>query len=515
MKLRSYLRATALALLTPFNALALDLYVAPNGSDNNPGTLQRPLKTMEGARAKLSGVSRSQTIRVNFRAGTYFPAKPAIFRAADSGQDGRPIVYRSYPGETAFFDGARFIGNSGFTRVPSNLQNRLPSVARSKTFVQVIQNAELRRLLADPNAILSVNSRPQFLATYPNVGFLTATNKTAGSGNGSHANPTGDIFSVAESFPFRALETELRRGGKQAYADGYLDTEFARRRTPIGRMGGSGASRFVLTKITGPNFSNNNVSRCRIANFLYGLDSPGEWYFDTTDNRLYFWPLSGSIKASDRIGITGGGGVATCVGGVKNLRFERMVFRNIGGTSNGVIYAIDSNNIEVAGCTFQSIVATQPTINYGRGTTNSKITSCDFIDNGRSVILAGGSYNKTSVNRSNNIVNNCHFGYWQSRHFTAAPLAVGGAGNTVRNSVFHNSGSQSLIHSGVDHNFLLNEFFNIGFEEGDGGATYTGAEFFSFGNSRMIMMQEKPMMPMCSTNVVIPVLSSMLVVVIP
>jgi len=324
MKLRSYLRATALALLTPFNALALDLYVAPNGSDNNPGTLQRPLKTMEGARAKLSGVSRSQTIRVNFRAGTYFPAKPAIFRAADSGQDGRPIVYRSYPGETAFFDGARFIGNSGFTRVPSNLQNRLPSVARSKTFVQVIQNAELRRLLADPNAILSVNSRPQFLATYPNVGFLTATNKTAGSGNGSHANPTGDIFSVAESFPFRALETELRRGGKQA---------------------------------------NNNVSRCRIANFLYGLDSPGEWYFDTTDNRLYFWPLSGSIKASDRIGITGGGGVATCVGGVKNLRFERMVFRNIGGTSNGVIYAIDSNNIEVAGCTFQSIVATQPTIN--------------------------------------------------------------------------------------------------------------------------------------------------------
>jgi len=458
----------------------LDLYVAPNGSDNNPGTLAQPLQTMEGAKLALSGVNRNQTIRVNFRAGTYFPTR-TVFRTADGGANGNPIVYRSYPGETAFFDGAEFVDNSSFSLASGSLANRIPAVARGKTYVQVISDPRMQQLLSDPNAIFSVNSRPQFLATYPNVGFLTATDRVAGTGNGSHDNPTGDVFSVAESFPHRELEAELLRGGRQVYADGYLDTEFARRRTPVGRTGGTGASRFVLTGITGAEFTRVSVSRCRIANFLYGLDSPGEWYFDTTDNRLYFWPLSGQIGASDRIGVTGGERPVECFNS-SNLRFEKLVFRNIGGTGNGVIWINGSSNIEVAGCTFQSNIATQPPVNISEGSSNNKVTSCDFIDNGRAMILSGGSFNQTSVTAGGNVVDNCHFGNWQSRHIAGTQVSIVGAGNTLRNSVFHNIGSQAMVHRGVDHNVVQNEFFNVGFEEGDGGATYTGANFFSFGN---------------------------------
>jgi len=72
------------------------LYVAPNGSDSNPGTLKRPFQTLDTA---LSRLRRGDTLFL--RNGTY----DGWFTLLQDGTAKQPIVVRSYPGEQAVIRG--------------------------------------------------------------------------------------------------------------------------------------------------------------------------------------------------------------------------------------------------------------------------------------------------------------------------------------------------------------------------------------------------------------------------
>ena len=67
-----------------------DFYVAPNGSDGNPGTLAAPFATIDHARAAVrvldqNSPGRTAPITALIRAGAYYLAAPLTFTAADSG----------------------------------------------------------------------------------------------------------------------------------------------------------------------------------------------------------------------------------------------------------------------------------------------------------------------------------------------------------------------------------------------------------------------------------------------
>ncbi|MBI4716844.1 MAG: right-handed parallel beta-helix repeat-containing protein [Planctomycetes bacterium] len=72
-------------------------YVSPAGNDDDPGTQDRPWRTIQKAAATLTA---GQT--VNIRAGTY--AERVV--PENSGEAGRPITYAASPGETVTVDGA-------------------------------------------------------------------------------------------------------------------------------------------------------------------------------------------------------------------------------------------------------------------------------------------------------------------------------------------------------------------------------------------------------------------------
>jgi hypothetical protein len=72
-------------------------YVAPAGSNSNPGTLQRPFRTIQHA----LDVARRPGDVIKVRAGTYFEA---IEFEAD-GTKANPIVLENYPGERPFISG--------------------------------------------------------------------------------------------------------------------------------------------------------------------------------------------------------------------------------------------------------------------------------------------------------------------------------------------------------------------------------------------------------------------------
>ncbi len=85
-----------------------DLYVAVDGSDKNPGTIDKPLATFEGARNKVRELKKTANdeIVVAFKAGDYGKLDNVIFTADDAGTESVPIKYCKYgDGDVIFRNG--------------------------------------------------------------------------------------------------------------------------------------------------------------------------------------------------------------------------------------------------------------------------------------------------------------------------------------------------------------------------------------------------------------------------
>lgn len=98
--------------------VVFSIYVSPQGSDAADGTAAQPgsggtgpVRTLERAQslvreARALGFPGTQSgVHVLLRGGQYTLDRPIVFRPEDSGSPGAPIIYRSYPGETAHIDG--------------------------------------------------------------------------------------------------------------------------------------------------------------------------------------------------------------------------------------------------------------------------------------------------------------------------------------------------------------------------------------------------------------------------
>jgi hypothetical protein len=81
---------------------ATSLYISPAGSDNNSGTIDKPLATLQAA---IYRATPGTTI--NLRGGTYKLAQAVWFGEKNSGTDSAPILIQSYPGEKAILDGGK------------------------------------------------------------------------------------------------------------------------------------------------------------------------------------------------------------------------------------------------------------------------------------------------------------------------------------------------------------------------------------------------------------------------
>ena len=84
--------------------------MATNGSDNNPGTAEKPFATLARARdaiRKIDKCSLGRDITVLIRGGIYQLAAPLVFGPEDSGTIAYSITYAAYPGEKPVISGGQ------------------------------------------------------------------------------------------------------------------------------------------------------------------------------------------------------------------------------------------------------------------------------------------------------------------------------------------------------------------------------------------------------------------------
>lgn len=101
----AFLAAFALALAPTARAAHKDpdagavvIAVSPAGDDRNPGTREKPFRTLPRAQAAVRLLNNDQDVLVELAAGVYRLAAPLVFTADDGGRNGHHVTWTSAKG---------------------------------------------------------------------------------------------------------------------------------------------------------------------------------------------------------------------------------------------------------------------------------------------------------------------------------------------------------------------------------------------------------------------------------
>ncbi len=243
------------------------LYVSLKGDDSWSGSLDQPnadrtdgpLRSVEHARDVARKRSSHEGGKIILRGGTYELAQTLTFAPQDSGSQESPMVYTSYPGETAVISGGRLI--AGW------------SVGKSGTWTASIPDVKAGKWLFHE---LFVNGSRRQRARSPNHGFYFV------QGQVSAQDPA--------SFRYRGddVRPEWARSGDVEVVNLNKWQQF---RMPIRSV--DAASHSVTLSRRRLAVADEQNSRYWIENTLDALDEPGEWYLDAHEGVLYYRPLPG------------------------------------------------------------------------------------------------------------------------------------------------------------------------------------------------------------------------------
>jgi hypothetical protein len=225
---------------------ALDIYVSKTGRDNNPGTISKPLATIEAAQKKVRTVREPVTVFV--REGTYFLPKPIVFSPEDSRKQGESVVYKAYPGEKVIISGAIPLTLNWLPYKKNIFKAVVPS---NVIFDQLFVNGEKLRMARYPN----YNSESSHFGGYSKDVLSPEKIK-------SWANPEGAFIHALHKHEwggYHYMVTGKDGDGKLMMEGGYQNNR---------QMGMHDKYRFI-------------------ENVFEELDTTGEWYFDKKQKTLY------------------------------------------------------------------------------------------------------------------------------------------------------------------------------------------------------------------------------------
>jgi hypothetical protein len=142
----------ALPLVSQFTTTCSDpaptdrIFVAPDGDDSQPGTQEKPVKTIQKAQKMVRERRSRQNVTVFLRGGTYWLDKPLEFTPQDGGQGKFSVVYRAFAQESVILSGGRAI--NGWERLANG---RYKASVPDQNFRQLYVNGKRAVRARTPN----------------------------------------------------------------------------------------------------------------------------------------------------------------------------------------------------------------------------------------------------------------------------------------------------------------------------------------------------------------------------
>jgi hypothetical protein len=226
--------------------------------------------------------------------------------------------------------------------------------------------------------------------------------------------------------------------------------------------------------LNNPSYGLNLQAPFAVLNLLEEIDTPGEWYVDRSNGRLYFWPpaaLTGSDIAVSQIATP-----LVQINNATDIQFDGVLFEL---SRADLVNVSGGNNIRFVHCTFRNTGGDAIEINKS---SNSGVDYGLIANTGSGgVVLAGGS--RPTLINGNNYVRNTdihHFGRWDRTYRPGVRLS--GSGNIVEHNLIYDAPHTAILFSGNEHRIRYNDIGHVVQEASDAGAIYAGRDWGYRGN---------------------------------
>ncbi len=504
----------------------VSLFVAVDGDDGNPGTIDKPFKTLEGARDAIRVLRAAGEIGVdgaivNLRGGVYEIAETFELDERDSGTAAGRVVYRAHPGENVSISGGTTIDSSAFKPVADNdvLGRIVDESARSKVVCVDLKKLGItdfgkmsvrgfRRPYVNPGLELFFDDEAMQIARWPNEGFVRI-GKVVDKGS---VPRFGDYENKGGTFHYNYDRADYWKQADDVYVSGNWHASFADDTIKAEKIDTEAktiklAYAHLYGVRSGPAWCNYFVM-----NLLEEIDEPGEWYLDRNSGTLYFYPPGNINAGSVVVSLLDEPMVA--MEGVSFTSFENITFEYTRGI--GVYIERGESNL-LAGCTLRNMgvvavcmgmgiepdkiyrhqftgkpahrelgswhehIYENATYNRHAGK-NHGVVSCDIYNIGAGAISMGGG-DRLTLEPGNNHVINCEIHDYNrlGRSYKSA-VNIDGVGNRIANNHIYNAPDMAIYLHGNDHIIEYNYIHDVMLESGEGGWFYMGRDLAELGN---------------------------------
>ncbi len=502
----------------------VEIYVATDGSDTNPGTKELPLQTPQAAQAKVrelkanGGLGEKGTI-VYFREGIYPLASTLSFTAEDSGTEESPITYRAYLEEEVQFIGGFNLKPEDFTKVKdAKVLNRLisedareelyeldlkkygmtkvptprlvgtysywsaPGIATKENSVIMDQLvAKLGYLSTDaPTPELFINDEIQSVSKYPNGDGVYMRVETVLEAGPFMRNWNDDIIGSADwvppeervptPFAFKASADIMDRlpywqNANQALMWGRWWWDWATQSVPLESVDPSSGR---IQSAVPSSFSVKTNQPWYIYNLLEEIDMPGEYFLDRDTTKLYIWLPTDPEYISSAV-LTTLDGYIIGMNGAENINFHGI---DVTRSRRGAFLIENAKNIHI----------TDSEVSWTAQMAIDVLSSYDVtfkhgyihdVDGG--IRFQDGCGDLETLTRGNCGVENTEITRYAriTGTYTQA-AAIYGCGNFVRNCEIHDNVHLGVGFSGPLQEVSFNNIYNLCQQADDTGVIYTG-----------------------------------------
>ncbi len=461
------------------------LFVAPDGDDANPGTVNAPLATLERARDRIRELKTepgppTDGMTVMLRGGTYQRDESFTLEARDSGTPDAPIVYRAHGNEQVRLVGGRRLAPGVFKPVADSASlARLDEKARAAVRVADLKslgiadcgNVPVRYRGAPPLAELFLNDRRMTLARWPNQGWATVgkiIERGSVPRHGDNANRPG-VFEYEGDRPSRW------RVDDGVWLHGYWCFDWYDEVIKVAAIDVQKRRiTFAAPHLYGLRQGNPPPRRYRAINLLEELDQPGEYYVDRRAGRLFFWPPADLTSA--RIVLSTLAPPVVLLKDVSYVTLRGLTVECCRGTG---IAVRGGRGVQLLACVVRNTGQSGVCVIGGE---KHLVRACDIHDTGTLGLTLSGGDRKTLTPAGHQAINNHVYRFSRRQRTYASGIQISGVGNRLAHNLLHDAPHQAIGLGGNDHVIEYNVVHHVCMETDDCGAFYMGRNPSHRGN---------------------------------
>lgn len=451
----------------------LHIYVSSSHLGDERGTVELPFASLTAARNHIRTTKRlrkasTSPIEIRILGGVYSLDEPFQLESKDSGGMDSEIVYRSWGNERAIITGAECLAakassavtdESILSTLPTGAKNHIRSIDIDPRTAVDLGNPRLRgtSIPSDlgPSDLL-INWTALSPSVWPADFWLKGNTTTPDQ---------SDSISIELDHNFRSSLND------STSIFGFPGNEWAYLYIP-GKNINISQDRVVAALPNEWKYGLRFPSRWRLMNAIVGLDRPGKYFVDRTNNRVIFWPKTSKNLL---VCITKSTYPLIVLKGAKHIRFQDIDF--IGTRTDGLVVENSSHitfsNVSVRSTGRKGIVI--------RGGANNTIMQSTISQTGEDGILLSSGDRKKLIPSNHTVIDSIisEFGNWSISY--SPGIKLHGVGIRISNNIIRSGPHAGIIFSGNNHTIEMNEISHVARDTGDVGAIYAGRDITMHG----------------------------------